>query len=261
MQIEYKKNMKHSYMVVVEQGVSNSPDEKLAEKVFGGFHVEDLIPVKQLPYDGDTTFWYNITGKVSMREYINNRKTDGVFMDTFLAALRILHENLLRFYLNEDHIILDDETVFLDDSGGTVFFCYDHMYSESFVVQLGRLMEKLLTVIDHQDKAAVGIGYGLYERCIKGNADIFREITSLRRDVVITDHESMENADEQQTAEAAEIEELESKTLSLDELDAKLNETMTANTPMRRKMKDFAVGFATVFNTISDKLEYHKWDT
>ena len=79
----------------------------------------------------------------------------------------------------------------------------------------------------------------------------------------ITPGESAEEAAVREVREelGLEIEELESKTLSLDEIDAKLNETMKANTPMRRKMKDFAVGFATVFNTLSDKLEYHKWDT
>jgi hypothetical protein len=261
MQIEYKKNMKHSYMVVIENGTSESADSRIAESVFSGFSVDDLIPVRQLPYDGDMTFWYNITGKISLKDYIITRKADGVFMDNFLSSLKQLHENLLRFYLCEDHIILNDETVFLDDTGSSVSFCYDHMYSESFGTQLARLMEKLITVIDHQDKDAVGLGYGLYEQCVKENADIFREITDLRKDVILSDHESMEIADERMASETAEIKELESKTLSLAELDEKLDNTIKNNTPFKRKMRDLAVGFATTFNNISEKLEYHKWDT
>ena len=253
--------MKHSYMVVIENGDSETQDAILADKVFSGFGIDDLIPVRQLPYDGDMTFWYNITGKVSLREYLNTRKADGVFFDNFLVKLRHLHENLLRFYLNEDHIILNDETVFFDDTGLEISFCYDHMYNESFVTQLARLMEKLIAMIDHQDKAAVGLGYGLYEQCIKTNADIFREIACLRRNVVISDHESMEISDSVSKEKAAEQEDLESETISLAELDEKLSEAAKNNTPMRRRMKDIAVGLAAAVNTISDKLEYHKWDT
>ena len=261
MQIEYKKNMKHSYMVVIEHGDHRTQDAEIAENVFSGFEVDDLIPVRQLPYNGDMTFWFNITGRISLKEYIGSRKADAGFMDSFLASLRRLHENLLRFYLCEDHIILNDETVFLDDAGSSIYFCYDHMYSESFVKQLSELMEKLLAVIDHQDREAVSIGYGLYEQCIKENADIFREIAELRRNVVIPDHRSMELAEEERAMQESEAEALESKTVSLAELDEKLSEAVKNDTPMRRKMKDLAVGFATAVNTISDKLEYHKWDT
>ena len=261
MKIEYKKNMKHSYMVVIEQGKAETHDARIAEKVFSGFAVDDLIPVKILPYDGEMTFWFNITGKISLRDYMHSRKADSGFMEKLMNSLRRLHENLLRFYLCEDHIILDDETVFLNDSGTEVFFCYDHMYSKSFVAQLAGLMEKLLAVIDHQDEAAVGIGYGLYEQCIRGNADIFREITELRRKVVNADHMSLRTAEEERLSQASETEELESKTVSLAELDEKLNEAVKNNSPIKRKMRDLAVNFAAAVNTISDRLEYHKWDT
>ena len=261
MQIEYKKNMKHSYMVVIEHGEVETRDARIAEKVFSGFAVDDLIPVRTLPYDGDMTFWFNITGKISLREYMSSRKADSGFMDKLMSSLWRLHENLLRFYLCEDHIILGDETIFLDDSGTEVFFCYDHMYCESFVAQLAGLMEKLLSVIDHQDEAAVGMGYGLYEQCIRENADIFREITGLRRKVLTDDRRAIETVEEEQATQAAEMGELESKTVSLAELDEKLNEAVKNNSPIKRKMRDLAVNFAAAVNTISDRLEYHKWDT
>ena len=84
-----------------------------------------------------------------------------------------MQEELPRFYLKCEHLVLQTEQIFLDSSGEKASFCYEPLWQKEPQAALRDLMEQLLPLIDHEDKAAVRLGYGLYEKCQEPNADIW----------------------------------------------------------------------------------------
>lgn len=176
MNIQYQRNLKSSYMVVIEPGQPLNMDGQLAEKMMQRQKIPGLLHWVTMEHEGDMTFWYQITGLQSLSDWLSHHPLDYKLFGHLLSALLALQEELPRFYLKTEHLLLQTEQIFLDTSGEQVAFCYEPLWSRDPRESLQELMEKLLPKIDHDDKDAVRLGYGLYEKCQEENADVWHYV-------------------------------------------------------------------------------------
>ena len=176
MNIQYQRNLKNSYMVVVEPEQSLNMDGQLAEKMIQRQRIPGLLHWMTMEREGDMTFWYQITGLQSFSDWLSHHTLDHKLIGCFLSGLLALQEDLPRFYLKTEHLLLQMEQIFLDTSGQKVFFCYEPLWNKDLRESLRELMEQLLPKIDHTDKDAVRLGYGLYEKCQEENADVWHYV-------------------------------------------------------------------------------------
>lgn len=119
------------------------------------------------------TFWYQITGLQSLSDWLQHHPLDFELLGHLLSGLMALQQELPRFYLKCEHLLLQTDQIFLKPSGEGVVFCYEPLWNKDPKESLGALMEGLLPHIDHNDKEAVSLGYGLFEKCQEENADIW----------------------------------------------------------------------------------------
>lgn len=176
MNIQYQRNLKSSYMVVTEPGQPLNMDGQLAEKMMQHQQIPGLLRWVTMEHEGDMTFWYQITGLQSLSDWLCHHPLDYALFEHLLGGLLALQEELPRFYLKSEHLLLGTEQIFLDTSGEQVVFCYEPMWQKEPQESLQELMEHLLPLIDHDDKDAVRLGYGLYEKCQEPNADIWQYV-------------------------------------------------------------------------------------
>lgn len=176
MNIQYQRNLKNSYMVVIEPGQPLNMDGQLAEKMMQRQQIPGLLRWVSMEHEGDLTFWYQITGLQSLSDWLCHHALDYQLFGHLLSGLLALQEELPRFYLKVEHLLLQPEQIFLDGSGERVVFCYESLWSRDPRESLRDLMEALLPKIDHGDKDAVRLGYGLYEKCQEENADIWHYV-------------------------------------------------------------------------------------
>ena len=174
MNIQYQRNLKNSYMVVIEPKQPLNMDGQLAEKMMQRQQITGLLSWVTMEHEGDMTFWYQITGLQSLADWLSHHALDYPLLGRLISRLLALQETLPRFYLKTEHLLLHAEQIFLDNSGDQVFFCYEPLWSRNAGQSLRELMEQLLPKIDHADKEAVRFGYGLYEKCQEENADVWR---------------------------------------------------------------------------------------
>lgn len=163
-------------MVVIEPGQRLNMDGQLAEKMIQRQKIPGLLHWVTMEHEGDMTFWYQISGLQSLSDWLMQHSLDHKRMSHLLSGLLALQEELPRFYLRPQHVLLQLEQIFLDASGEQIFFCYEPLWDKDPRMALQELMEQLLPKIDHGDKAAVGFGYGLYEKCQEENADIWHYV-------------------------------------------------------------------------------------
>lgn len=176
MNIQYQRNLKNSYMVVVEPGQPLNMDGQLAEKMMQRQQIPGLLRWVTMEHEGDMTFWYQITGLQSLSDWLRHHALDYKLFGHLMSGLLALQEELPRFYLKTEHLLLQPEQIFLDTSGEHAVFCYEPLWSRDPRQSLQELMEQLLPRIDHEDKDAVQFGYGLYEKCQEENADIWHYV-------------------------------------------------------------------------------------
>ncbi len=176
MNIRYQRNLKNSYMVVIEPGQPLNMDGQLAEKMMERQQIPGLLKWVTMEHEGDMTFWYQITGLQSLADWLRHHPLNFRLFGHLLGGLMALQEELPRFYLKCEHLILQAEQIFLDPSGEQAVFCYEPLWQKEPRESLRELMEQLLPLINHEDKDAVRLGYGLYEKCQEPNADIWQYV-------------------------------------------------------------------------------------
>ena len=176
MNIQYQRNLKNSYMVVIEPGQPLNMDGQLAEKMIQRQRIPGLLHWVTMEHEGDMTFWYQITGLQSLSDWLTHHALDYKLFGHLLSELLALQEELPRFYLKTQHLLLQSEQIFLDASAERVVFCYEPLWNRDPRRSLQELMEQLLPKIDHADKDAVRLGYGLYEKCQEENADVWNYV-------------------------------------------------------------------------------------
>lgn len=176
MNIQYQRNLKNSYMVVIEPDQPLNIDGQLAEKMMQRQQIPGLLPWVTMEHEGDMTFWYQITGLQSLSDWLRHHPLDHKLFAHLLSGLLALQEQLPRFYLKTQHLLLKEEQIYLDNAGEKVAFCYEPLWQKEMRESLQELMEQLLPRIDHNDRNAVQLGYGLYEKCQEPNADVWQYI-------------------------------------------------------------------------------------
>jgi hypothetical protein len=90
-----------------------------------------------------------------------------------LAGFLSLQSELPRFYLKSEHLLLQPDQIFLDADGEGLTFCYEPLWQQDSRQSLRELLEQLLPQVDHQNKEAVRLIYGLYEVCQRENANVW----------------------------------------------------------------------------------------
>lgn len=187
MNIQYQRNLKNSYMVVVEPGQPLNMDGQLAEKMMQRQRIPGLLHWVTMENEGDMTFWYQITGLQSLSDWLTHHTLDYGLLGHLLSGLLALQEELPRFYLKAEHLFLAPDQIFLDTGGEQAAFCYEPLWDRDPCRSLRELMEQLLPKIDHADKDAVRLGYGLYEKCQEENADVWSYILEQNAENTCTD--------------------------------------------------------------------------
>ena len=195
MNIQYQRNLKNSYMVVIEPGQPLNMDGQLAEKMLQRQQIPGLLHWVAMEHEGDMTFWYQITGLQSLSDWLSHHELDYKLLGHLLSGLLALQEELPRFYLKTEHLLLLMEQIFLDTSGEQVAFCYEPMWNRDPRQSLKELMEQLLPKIDHADKDAVRLGYGLYEKCQEENADVWHFVLEYHAGS-ICDHQTSDTCED-----------------------------------------------------------------
>lgn len=192
-------------MIVIEPGQPLNMDGQLAEKMIQRQQIPGLLYWVTMEHEGDMTFWYQITGLQSLSDWLTHHALDYKLFGHLLSGLLALQEELPRFYLKAEHLLLQSEQIFLDASGEKVVFCYEPLWNRDPRQSLQELMEQLLPKIDHGDKEAVRLGYGLYERCQEENADVWSYVLEQNTGITCVSQQPGEvsetDAPEQKTVE------------------------------------------------------------
>ena len=76
-------------------------------------------------------------------------------------------ERMSEYLLTLDNIIFDTDLIFFNRQKGKYEFCYVSENKEDYQVNLRTLFDKLLEYIDHNDKEAVLIAYGIQQMTTK----------------------------------------------------------------------------------------------
>ena len=171
MQIDYKRDLNHTYVILQEEKEPDTASYQIRMLLTNA--IPGLLDCKIGKMDDKTLFYYEVTSRQSLQSVFEQRSIGAEVLRKLFEQMLDLLEELGQYLLVPDGLVLQPELVFADANLENFSFCYlpgKQRHTGCFQKQIRELMEYLLPKLDHQEQDAVVLGYGLYREI---SAEIF----------------------------------------------------------------------------------------
>lgn len=165
MKAEYKRDVSHNYLILEEEeGIDTSSYQV---RMLAGNVIPSLLHCRLQNLDGKLFFYYEITSRQSLSSYYEEKKFKAEDVRLIFGGFVQVMEELAEYLLNPEQLLLRPEYIYLDIEKRQVSFCCFPGTGTAVQGQLRELMEYMLPKLDHEDQAAVFLGYGIYRKMLE----------------------------------------------------------------------------------------------
>lgn len=168
METEYRRCQGKSYMVLHVKTDAKGYEYPMLSKN----RIAGLLPVQAACADGQTQFWYEISGMQALEEKVKIKKPGRDFLRTFLSALSLAVRQSGEYLLHEDGISLEPGHIFIDSRDREMQFCYLPFKKKDFAESLREFMEYYIAQMEHGDKEGARQCYEAYEASRQANVPL-----------------------------------------------------------------------------------------
>ncbi len=124
--------------------------------------IQGLLDMECRNVDNKMYLYYEIQGMQCLEEYINECNISFNFARQFYMDILQVVLNGEEFFLSENSYVMDLEYIFWDKKNKRAKFCYVPELQGNFQADIKKLTEDFIEYIDHNDKSAVELVYGIY---------------------------------------------------------------------------------------------------
>lgn len=155
---QYKKSDYHNYIVFPVE-----TEKKLEQKMLLNNKIAGLLPCKIQKTDREITIEYEIDGRITLEQYLQNHPlVIKDFLSLYGAILNTI-KGMRTYFLPPSRLLLEEDAIFFHSQTMKLEFCCVPNNETDIMVQLKSLTELLLRFTDHKDKEGVLFIYGLYQ--------------------------------------------------------------------------------------------------
>ena len=180
MQVDYKRDVNHSYLIL--QGPEEVNTSGYQTRMILCNQLSSLLSCTIQGMDGKNLVYFEITSRQSLVDRYAGKemKREDIFQ-IFQGMVRAAQE-LGSYLLDARNLILAPDFIYLEAGETDIRFCYLPGYEKEVGEQFRQLAEYILPKIDHRDKDAVTLGYGMYRISMEKEFQIDRIKEELYQD-------------------------------------------------------------------------------
>lgn len=170
MEIKYKRQHNESYMVLEVNEESLGYEEKMIEEN----QLSSLLKFSKVNFNGVQQYNYCISRKENLEDYLEGRELTLELLKRIILNIQLGYEEIAKYLIDENHIYLSKETVFLEKSNDSfrLSLCYYPSDLGSVQQQFRSLMEFFLQYVSSRDKQITDAVYKAYDLCLKNDYTI-----------------------------------------------------------------------------------------
>lgn len=101
--------------------------------------IPNLIKFNYELFDNELRYYYDITDKQTLEEYISKWKPDYNFLFQFLKSLSMVTSELKSYLVSSNHLLLSPEYIFFEENKNKFYFCYYKDFDENITKSLHEL--------------------------------------------------------------------------------------------------------------------------
>ena len=162
MNISYKRDMTHNYMVPDLTDDIREDDYRIHMLMEN--HIRGLLPCSLKKINCRSHFFYDITSRQSMEHIYDSRFLNAADIRTLLRGLHCTLKEVKKYLLDVDRIVLQPDMIYMDIESKEPFFCYLPGYQNDLLQSFRELTAYLLEHLDQTDNSAVLLGYEIYRK-------------------------------------------------------------------------------------------------
>lgn len=181
MNITYQRNLHKSYMCIETTEDIVEPHELI---LLQKYKMPQLLEMQVVIQDGKTEYWFEITGKQQLTDYLGEKPISAQMLKRILFSLERVCEKMPEFLLKEERLSLQKELLYVDLAEETVYFTYLPFEKDSFPEKFRMWMADILKEINHQEPSCVELAYQVYEAAINENISIHQLLKEVMKDNV-----------------------------------------------------------------------------
>ena len=160
MEICYKRNLNQSYMFITSDPAYSGYQIHMCRQN----HIHNLLQFEPVVSEGETQFRYEITGKRSLDHVLESSDFAIDMFAKMLETLLGICQEIRPYLLEEEGILLEPESIYLENGTKKFYFTYCPGRQEPVTEGFRKLMEYLLAKINHEDEQMVLASYEAYQK-------------------------------------------------------------------------------------------------
>ena len=165
---EYKREANKSYLMIT---VDSGRDSGYQIPMLLQNRIPGILPVHVQTVNGIRSLCYEVTSYEAFTKRYEAEQMTSEAVFQFLTAISSLLEEMDRYLLNGNCVVLDPEYIFYGTDEMGIGFCYSPQ-EEAASDGLNRIARFILDHIDYEDKEIVEIAYSLFQESMKENSSI-----------------------------------------------------------------------------------------
>lgn len=167
--ITYKREMKHNYLIIEpidEFRLGYECKMLLCNSIDGllKFHLKQI--------DGKHLYYYEITSRQPLSRLMEKQCITSEEIRLLLVHISQTLNQMESYLLKEEQILLDSDYIYVEPDSFFVSLCLIPGRVSSFPDDLGKLLQFILSKVNHQDKESVVLAYSLFQESQKENYGI-----------------------------------------------------------------------------------------
>lgn len=124
-----------------------------------------LRPIHMLK-DDQFMLYYNTDAKYVLSKLFQRIKPDGAWIQIFISQLATCIENLPKYLLAEEDLVLDPDYMFYDYENMRLHFVYVPSYGKDIRFQLKSFLEYLMPIFDYRDRQGFLFSCQIYDKVL-----------------------------------------------------------------------------------------------
>ena len=165
MRAEYKRDVSRNYLIL--HGENQVDTASYQVRMLTGNAVPSILKCRIQGLDGRFLFYYDITSRQSLASFYEQKKLKASDLRIIFGGVVKIMEEMMEFLLNPDQLLLSPEYMYLDVEKQKLYFCCLPGEAKAVSEQFREMTEYFLPKLDHDDAAAVTMGYGIYRKALE----------------------------------------------------------------------------------------------
>lgn len=160
MDVSYEKHADRNVMII--KNICDSENDYKSKMIFNN-KIEGIVPMTLEYVNNEKEFHYDITSKTAIKDMFAVHLASAENLRQLVEDMKLLCDELGKYLIGMECVILDTEFIFFNRTTKKYEFCLLPLWENDIYNGIRRIYEKMLELIDYDDKDAVVMAYEIQQ--------------------------------------------------------------------------------------------------